>query len=222
MFKKLLALFGKKKPAPLAAPYLPSLPYKQDELNLIYNLLFCDESELYQPHGTETTLFGEQADARVVRTIAEDKEEESRVRILAYSWLRDNGHAVPSKELLGVIVEVPLEEGLDVLAAYADGTVRYINQTGKFAVFEGSPDVVTDSARTLVETSKPALRQATPIAGKRMPPPGIGHIRLGFLASDGLHFTQGTFETLARDAKASAAIQSAQTLLDLVVRQASE
>eukprot|EP01034_Spumella_vulgaris_P027969 gene27969-34759_t len=194
MFKKLLALFGKKSSAAPAGPAALSAPYKQDELNLIYNLLFCDETSLYKPQGTETALFGEQADASVVRTIAEDHDEESRVRILACNWLRENGHPVPAHELLGVIVEVPLEEGLDVLAAYADGTVRYINQTGKFAVFEGAPD-----AR-----------------------PGPGHLRIGFLASDGLYFTQGTFETLAKDARASSAIQSAQALLDLVVRQASE
>lgn len=222
MFKKILALLGIKDPAPPAGPAVPSAPYKQDELNLIYNLLFCDESTPYKPQGAETTLFGEQADAAVVRTIAEDHDEESRVRILAYNWLRENGHAVPSRELLGVIVEVPLDEGLDVLAAYADGTVRYINQTGKFAVFEGAPDAVAECAKALVETAKPALRNAAPASGTRTPPPGPGHLRIGFLASDGLYFTQGTFEMLARDARASSAIQSAQTLLDLVVRQASE
>jgi hypothetical protein len=222
MFKKLLALFGKKSSAAPAGPAALSAPYKQDELNLIYNLLFCDETSLYKPQGTETALFGEQADASVVRTIAEDHDEESRVRILACNWLRENGHPVPAHELLGVIVEVPLEEGLDVLAAYADGTVRYINQTGKFAVFEGAPDAVAASAKALVETAKPALRQATLAARGRTPPPGPGHLRIGFLASDGLYFTQGTFETLAKDARASSAIQSAQALLDLVVRQASE
>lgn len=222
MFKKILALFGKKSSAAAAGPAALSAPYKQDELNLIYNLLFCDETSLYKPQGTETALFGEQADASVVRTIAEDHDEESRVRILACNWLRENGHPVPAHELLGVIVEVPLEEGLDVLAAYADGTVRYINQTGKFAVFEGSQDAVAASAKALVETAKPALRQATLAARGRKPPPGPGHLRIGFLASDGLYFTQGTFATLAKDARASSAIQSAQALLDLVVRHASE
>ena len=41
-----------------------------------------------------------------------------------------SGQDVPKQELLGAIIEVPLDEGLDVLAAYVDGTVRYINQTG--------------------------------------------------------------------------------------------
>jgi hypothetical protein len=46
---------------------------------------------------------------------------------------------VPKKELLGVIAESPLQGGLDVLVTYSDKTLRYINQTGKLAVFESTP-----------------------------------------------------------------------------------
>ncbi|MES2261900.1 MAG: hypothetical protein V4724_25550 [Pseudomonadota bacterium] len=221
MLKKLLALLG-KTPTTAGDTYAPSAPYRQDELNLIYNLLFCDNAALFKRQQESASLFGELAEPDVVRTIADDSDEESRVRILACNWLRDNGHPVPARELMGVIVEVPLDDGLDVLAAYADGTVRYINQTGKFAVFESSPPDIVMRAQALVEISRPALRHSAAAQERRPPPPAIGNIRLTYLASDGLHVSQGTFEAMAKNARASAVIQSAQDLLDLVVKQASE
>lgn len=46
------------------------------------------------------------------------------MRLLAFNWLRRHGHTVPPRCLLGVVLEVPLEGSLDVLAAYLDGSVR--------------------------------------------------------------------------------------------------
>jgi hypothetical protein len=43
--------------------------------------------------------------------LAENIEEESRVRILAYNWLRENKSTITKGILLGVIIEVPLEGG---------------------------------------------------------------------------------------------------------------
>jgi hypothetical protein len=120
-------------------------PYAQSEINFIYQLLFCDDRRLFepqpgmQPAPWHNILFAIQPDPAAVRSLAEDSDQESRVRILAYNWLRQNRHEVPKKELFGVVAEVPLEAGLDVLAAYADGRIRYINQTGRLAVFEAAP-----------------------------------------------------------------------------------
>ena len=44
-------------------------------------------------------------------------------------------HPTPVVGVLGVIVEVGLDEGLDVLASYQDGTARYINYTGKMILW---------------------------------------------------------------------------------------
>lgn len=223
MFKKILALIGKKTPTSADAPgHVAHEPYKQDELNLIYKLMFCDDAALFKPKGNEKSLFGDQTDPRIVRAIADDPDEESRVRILAYNWLRENGQAAPGKELLGVIVEVPLEEGLDVLAAYADGTVRYINQTGRFAVFESGPPDLAARARTLVQVGGKSIAMMAPARPPRRPPPAVGNIRLSYLVSDGLYMAEGPFETMAKDKAAAPVIQTAQALLELVVRQATE
>lgn len=93
-------------------------PYREPAANDVYHLLFCDDPAAFAPaHGTYES-------AQQARSIAQDTGAESRVRMLAYDWLRAQGHAVADKELLGTIVEVGLDDGNDTLAAYLDGNVR--------------------------------------------------------------------------------------------------
>ena len=62
--------------------------------------------------------------------------------------------------MLGVIVEVPLKQGLDVLAAFADGRVRYLNQSGKVAILEeGGAPKVEALAKELITVSQPVVDQ---------------------------------------------------------------
>ncbi len=208
MFKKLLASFARKGGT--------ARPYKKDELNLVYQLMFCDDTRQGEA-GAEAALFGAAPDARVVQTIGEDPAEESRVRLLAWQWLRTAGQPVASRELLGVVVEVPLTEGLDVLAAYADGSVRYINHTGRVAVFEGSPEDVAQHGKLLVHAAVPLAAQSA--TKSRAAPPKLGNVRLSLLCADGLRTREGTFGEIDRDSVASPVLQQAQRLLDAVVRQ---
>src|SRR5262249_34368108 len=152
--------------------------------NFLYNALFCDDPSQFKPSGAEApadwqvALFDPRPDAAAIRRIAENPDEESRVRILAYNWLRRHKHSVPPRQLLAVIVEVPVGGGLDVLAAYSDGRVRYINQTGKVAVFEGGPSQVDEKAKCLVATAVAAVKRIGPWEKKRLPPPGKGNVRI--------------------------------------------
>ncbi|UTY58126.1 hypothetical protein [Massilia sp. erpn] len=224
MFDKLKSLFGAKAaPSPTSFDPAAYQPYRQDELNLVYKLMFCDEAALFAQRESTLPLFGDNPDPQVIRAIAQDSDEESRVRLLAFHWLRERTYAVPPKEALGVVVEVPLENGLDVLAAYADGQVQYINQTGRLAVFEGSPAEVVQQAKALVQsTARGLAKNAGQEGGKlRRPPPAAGSLRVTVLAADGLHISEGSFAELHGKSASSAVLKQAQALLDLVVRQAN-
>jgi hypothetical protein len=102
---------------------LPHAPYSPGEVNLIYNLLFCDNLDAFRPQDGkkpaewQSLLFGAPANADAVLSLAEDAGREGRVRFLGYQWLRSKGRPVPKQKLLGVIVEIALAQGLDVLAA---------------------------------------------------------------------------------------------------------
>jgi hypothetical protein len=55
---------------------------------------------------------------------------EPRHYLQAYSQLRQLGFDTPSeraKDVLGVVVEVGTDDGLDLVAAYADHHARYFN-----------------------------------------------------------------------------------------------
>jgi len=196
-------------------------PYAEAHVNSLYNLIFCDDPELYRNQNSVEiepwrTLLSNEPDPVALRTIANDQEQESRIRALAFLRLRYSGFSVPSKVLLGTIVEIRLEQGLDVLAAFSDGRVRYLNQTGKVAIFESSPPNIATTAKLLVADSQPLVNQIGPWKKNRLPPPQTGNARMSFLVSDGLYFGEGPFTILQNDLMGGPVLARAIDLLRLV------
>ncbi|WP_342117823.1 hypothetical protein [Pseudoduganella sp. OTU4001] len=204
MFKKLFAALGVKSKVRADAPYGTA------ELNAVHNMLFADDAG---------SLFGDAPDPRVVQGIAQDATEESRVRLLAAQWLRDHGHQPAAPDMLGVIIEVPLDKGMDTLAAYADGRVRYIDQHGHTAVFEGAPSNIADQAKTLVATAIAACA----VAGRQKPvyAPAEGRMRITFLEQNGNRMMEGLFTNIMRDELAKPVLEQGRALLDLVAKPES-
>ena len=197
-------------------------PYREDAANHIYNLLFCDEPRMFAPHDAKAadwqrTLFAPSPKNVEVRKLADDAAADARVRMLACNWLREHSQAVPAKQLLGVIVEVPLDGGLDTLAAYLDGSVRYINQSGKMSIFEGPIPKLAPFVDKLFEASRTVVARIGPWDKARLPAPRRGHVRLTFLVSDGLYFGEGAMDVFSRDAMAGPVIHAASQLLQQVV-----
>ena len=193
-------------------------PYAESQINVLYNLLFCDDITLFQEETRkDSPLLTEKPNYTTLTEIAQNIKEESRVRALAYSRLRTEGHSIPTKEVLGVIIEVPLKQGLDVLAAYSDGQVRYFNQSGKIAIFEGVPLQIGTLAQKLVKASQELVNQIELWEKKRLPPPSTD-TRITFIVSDGLYFREGPFQALQQDELISPVIIIAIQLLQLVVK----
>ncbi len=202
-------------------------PYKKEAFNHTYNLLFCDNLELFRtennkPQGPWETLFAASPDSAGLLAIAEDESQESRLRVLAYNRLREKKEPVPPKKLLGVIIEVGLENGLDVLAAFPDGRVRYINHSEKMSIFETSPPEIQTKIRKLLDASQPVVEKIGPWEKARLAPPRTGTIRMTFLVSDGLYFGQGPIDAMQREAMAGPIIAASFGLLQAVVNKTLE
>jgi hypothetical protein len=200
-------------------------PYPDQSANVIYQLLFCDRPDLFKEHHRGnlqepwSILFDPNADAAALTKIAEDEQQESRVRTLAFNALRLAGQAVPPQQYLGTIIEVSLPEGLDTMAVFADGGARYINHSGKVIVVEGKPNAFDDEISAVIETSKPIVAAIGPWDKERLPPPAGGNIRLTFLVSDGLYFGEGPMDAMQQQPIAAPLIAAATGLLIKLVDQ---
>ncbi|WP_158881794.1 hypothetical protein [Rhodanobacter sp. L36] len=231
MIKKFLAGLGigqasKAGGEEALAHALSHAPYKESYANFLYNLVFCDDPGLFRNDNTAkgngfwAVLLADEPDYAGLEKIASNPEEESRARVLAYNRMRAGGCVVPAKLLLGVIFEVALEQGLDTLAAYPDGQVRYLNQSGKVAIFDGGSAYVEALAKELVAVSQPIVNAIGPWDRKRLPPPPTDYVRMTFLVSDGLYFGEAPFATLQRDAMGGPVLAKATELLQACVAAA--
>lgn len=222
-----MGLFGffKKTPVQTQVPTAIT-PYKDNSVNLIYNLLFCDNLNLYKEKTQQPytypfdVLFSETSSVIDLQKIIDDKNSDPRIKVLAYNRQLAAGHKSTKRELLAVIVEVGLEDGLDVLASFNNGTARYINQTGKILVWEKTDDESANKlTNDLFAKSQNIVNRIGAWDKPRRPNPAKGNVRITFLVSDGLYFGEGPMNTLFGDPLASPALTKATELMQYLTQK---
>jgi hypothetical protein len=121
------------------------------------------------------------------------------------------------KHCVGVVVEVGMQEGLDLLAAYDDYTARYYNFSGSGVVWE-HPDTSLDLVIDELLANGQAISDHTGTwEGKRPGPAAAGAVRINVLTPGGLHFGEGSMDALSRDALAGPAIATATVLMQQLI-----
>jgi hypothetical protein len=165
-------------------------------------------------------VLAEPPDRVALESIANDQGMESRVRMLAFNRLRAMNVEVPSRQLLGVILEVPLGRGLDTLAVFADGRMRYINQDEKFGVFEDAPPAIAQKAQMVLRASQAVVDRIGPATEPRRAPPTGDLTRMTFLVSDGLYFGEAATDDMYADTLGGPVMGNAAELLNLLVNHA--
>ena len=216
-----MGLFSSFKSNTNQTPVVTSInPYQDSATNLIYNLLFCDDLDLYKrttqkPYSYPfDILYAENSSVADLQKIIDDPSADPRAKVLAYNKQVSKGHIPAVKELLAVIVEVGLEDGLDVLASFQNGTARYINHSEKILVWETADDATaTNLTNVLFEKSQAIIKQIGPWNKSRRPNPTTGNLRMTFLVSDGLYFGEGPIDTLFNDPMAGPALAKATELM---------
>jgi hypothetical protein len=163
-------------------------------------------------------LFSTPTDAKRLQVLADTTSQETRLRILAFNELKQQNQTKKKKELLGVIIEVGMENGLDTLAAYKDLRVRYINRSGKLIIKDDSEPKIDAKIRKLFQEAQPIIEKIGPWNKPRLPPPPAGQVRLTFLVSDGLYFGEGTMRELGRSPLAGPVVTAATELLFALTR----
>lgn len=153
-------------------------------------------------------------------SIAERAGLESRHYLEAWHSIRELGGDVPAakaKLLYGVVVEVTLDEGLDLLAAYADHTARYYNYSGAAIFWEHPDDSLDNLIDAVIAAGRHVAAQIGPWDKTRPPPPPKGHARISMLTPSGLHFGQASITALAADPLGGPVFQAATSLMQVLI-----
>jgi hypothetical protein len=119
---------------------------------------------------------GKQEEAKgLLRSIASIPGMETRIHLWVWSALRELSEQPDSKagtEVLGVIVEAPMDGGYDTLAAYQDGTARYLNFSGR-GIFWDAPDAfINGLCLALLSSTVPVSSRAKPRTSILLPQSG--------------------------------------------------
>lgn len=158
---------------------------------------------------------------KVLEEIAQVRAIASRYRLQAWHFLREAGARPPShleRDVLGVVVEVGMDSGHDLLAVYADKTAHYYNYSGAGVVWEHPDSSLDKLIEAVLKAARSIVQDIGPWNGARRSPPPAGHLRLNILTPSGLYFGEGPFEDLDRDPRARPLIHAA---LDLMRRLTS-
>ncbi|WP_421119014.1 hypothetical protein ACE2AJ_16845 [Aquihabitans daechungensis] len=145
---------------------------------------------------------------------------ESRHLLQAWSFLRSVG-VQPDGSIagivLGVVVEVTVADGHDVLAAYADGSVRYLNHAGGSTVIDAAPAAVAQAASAVLAAGQDLAGRIGPWTEPHLPDLPVGHTRLTMLTRGGPRFGQGPADVFGADPAAAPILEAATGLLVAVV-----
>lgn len=122
---------------------------------------------------------------------------ETRVQLWAWKALRQLGEKTTANEALevrGVVIEVPMENGYDILAVYPDGQVRYINYTGKIAVWDAPDDRFKSSINNILESAKPFVNKTS--ASEKHKAVKSGFVQISILTFGGIYQTEAKLEDI--------------------------
>jgi hypothetical protein len=112
---------------------------------------------------------------------------ETRILLWVWSALRELGESPDpksGKEILGVVVEVPMQGAYDTLAAYQDGSARYLNFSGA-AIFWDVRDAKIDSlCQRLIDSAIPDSPRSIPRHDPMLPKSGT---QLTLLTRSGMY-----------------------------------
>lgn len=157
--------------------------------------------------------------------VVDDPTLEPRHHLQAWHFLRQHGvQPAPeqAQQLLGVVLEVSMPGGLDLLAAYPDYSARYYNFSGASIIWE-HPDTSLDAQiDQLLEASRRVVERIGPWDKPRPGPPGKDEVRLNFLTPSGLHFGQGPMGVLSKDAMGGPVIHTGGLLMSAMIAKASK
>ncbi len=188
-----------------------------------YELLFADNPDLFRSVEEKPyqhpydVLLADEPDPEALQGLLTDPLTGPRPRILAGRLLLNMGIQPQTHQLMGSVVEVGMEGGLDVLAAYADGTARFIHHTGDIIVWESQDTEFMALGQEFFNRSWEVANRIGPWEKPRLPQPPTGWVRLSFLLTDGLYFGPGPINEFFNEPMAKPVLDAATRLMQFLL-----
>jgi hypothetical protein len=161
---------------------------------------------------------------KIWRRIAVTEGLESRQALQAWHFLRQAGYpprADQAKLVLGVVAEMPVQGAHDLLAAYQDGSARYLNYSGKAVVWEDrSVTEIQAAISAWLARGQVIASSVGPWDKPSLPPLPLGQVRVAALTPSGPHFGQGPAAALSADPLAGSFLTAATSLMRLIIDRA--
>jgi hypothetical protein len=151
---------------------------------------------------------------RTLVYVAEHPDFEARVRLWAFTALRKSGYqptALQGSDVLGFVVEVPMEGSKDVLATYQDGGIRFLGYTNNIVIREHADDT-KPMVDDVLSKAQPMLNVAPAPRSKAPIPPD--KVRMTALSAMGLHTIEVPWGELEPPGKYAELFTSAAKLLE--------
>ncbi|MEO6533337.1 MAG: hypothetical protein ABIO06_07155 [Pseudolysinimonas sp.] len=159
-----------------------------------------------------------------LHAVLDTPELESRQYLQAWSCLRqldrDALTGLPER-LYGIVLDVPLEQGFDTLAAYEDHTARYLNQGGGAIIWHAEDAAMDAMVDALLAAARPLLATVAVWENAR-PPLTADRARVSLLTAEGLHFSEGSFEQLSRDPSTGAVFTAGVALMSALIDRSEQ
>jgi hypothetical protein len=157
---------------------------------------------------------------RALKKILKMKGLEARLYLQAWHCLRaleQYPRIDQAREIQGMVVEVALERGLDIIAAYADGSARYFNYSGAAIVWDIQDAEIDRMVTELLTVGQSLVDISEPWDGPRPSAPPIGMVRVNALTFGGLHFGQGSFQAISQDGLGGLALRGAFDIMQALL-----
>jgi len=145
--------------------------------------------QLFADAGRSIAAGDNQRAQNILHAIALMPGIESRYQVQAwYLYRLLGGRPLPelAKRVLGVIVEVGIDKGDDLLAVYADRTAHYHNHAGTAVVWKRPNESLDGLIDSVLQTAVTVVERIGPWQGMRRPPPRQDYMRLNILTPSGL------------------------------------
>jgi hypothetical protein len=149
----------------------------------------------------------------------------TRLYLQAWHSLRSLGELPPQSlcgQIQGFIIEKHMDQGLDIIAAYADHTARYWNYTGAGIAWDMPDPDIDPLIDNLLSVGQEIMKTIGTDPREKLPIPAQGDIRLFMTAFDGSCLGEGPSLQLVRDPRAGTAIGAGNNLMMGILGKAKE